>query len=40
MTDRQNQVDEEFQGYKKQTKEEKEKSDAKQIELETTVKEL
>ena len=33
-------MSEDFQGYKKQTKEEKEKSDAKQIELERTVKEL
>lgn len=29
MTDRQNQVNDDFQGYKRQTKEEKEKSDAK-----------
>ena len=40
LTSKQNEVNEDFQGYKKQTKEEKEKSDAKQIELERTVKEL
>ena len=40
LTSKQNEVSEDFQGYKKQTKEEKEKSDAKQIELERTVKEL
>ena len=33
-------VTEHFQGYQKQTKEEKEKSDTKQIELERDIKEL
>ena len=40
LTFKNNEMGEDFQGYKKQTKEEKEKSDAKQIELERSVKEL
>ena len=40
LTAKQNEVTENFNGYQKQTKEEKEKSDAKQIDLERNIREL